>query len=244
MKYFIDTEFIEGFHKPLFGKRRHHIDLISIGIVCEDGRTYSAISSEYNYDDASDWVKENVIHPLYASTVSSGSKNFTHASTFNKHWGKTNDKIAKEVFMFVNPQAVFFVYNHWNILPQIYESRNMEHKIKDVQAAPAINPDDPDGGIQFYGYYADYDWVVFCSLFGTMMDLPGCFPMYCRDLKQMLDAKARAVQLASQFKEKQNTLCSYIDFLKHCSDYPQQSNEHNALADAKWNLELYKFLMR
>ena len=22
MKYFIDTEFIEGFHKPLFGKRR------------------------------------------------------------------------------------------------------------------------------------------------------------------------------------------------------------------------------
>jgi len=23
MKYFIDTEFIEGFHKPLFGKRRH-----------------------------------------------------------------------------------------------------------------------------------------------------------------------------------------------------------------------------
>ena len=35
MKYFFDTEFIEGFHKPLFGKRRHHIDLISIGIVDE-----------------------------------------------------------------------------------------------------------------------------------------------------------------------------------------------------------------
>lgn len=32
MKYFLDTEFIEGFHKPLFGKRRHFIDLISIAI--------------------------------------------------------------------------------------------------------------------------------------------------------------------------------------------------------------------
>ena len=40
MKYFIDTEFIERFHKPLFGKARHVIDLISIGIYCEDGRSF------------------------------------------------------------------------------------------------------------------------------------------------------------------------------------------------------------
>lgn len=25
-------------------------------------------------------------------------------------------------------------------------------------------------------------------------------------------------------------------------DYPKQTNEHNALADAKWNLELFKFI--
>ena len=48
MKYFLDTEFIEGFHKPLFGKKRHFIDLISIGIVCEDGREYYAVSNEFN----------------------------------------------------------------------------------------------------------------------------------------------------------------------------------------------------
>lgn len=59
MKYFIDTEFIEGFHKPMFGKRRHFIDLISIGIVREDGRTYSAISNEYQYKDAYKWVLKN-----------------------------------------------------------------------------------------------------------------------------------------------------------------------------------------
>lgn len=26
------------------------------------------------------------------------------------------------------------------------------------------------------------------------------------------------------------------------NNYPKQTNEHNALADARWNFELYKFL--
>jgi len=65
MKYFIDTEFIEGFKKPLFGKSRHFIDLISIGIKCEDGREYYAVSNEFNSNDADQWVKDNVISKLY-----------------------------------------------------------------------------------------------------------------------------------------------------------------------------------
>ena len=69
MNYYMDCEFIEGFHKPWFGKRRHHIDLISIGIVGQDGREYSAISNEYDYKDTNAWVRENVIMPLYTSTV-------------------------------------------------------------------------------------------------------------------------------------------------------------------------------
>ncbi len=38
---------------------------------------------------------------------------------------------------------------------------------------------------EFWGYYADYDWVVFCQLFGAMIDLPEGWPMYCNDLKQL-----------------------------------------------------------
>ena len=26
------------------------------------------------------------------------------------------------------------------------------------------------------------------------------------------------------------------------NNYPKQTNEHNALADARWNYELYKFI--
>lgn len=38
---------------------------------------------------------------------------------------------------------------------------------------------------QIWGYYSDYDWVVFCGIFGRMIDLPDYFPMYCMDLKQL-----------------------------------------------------------
>lgn len=81
---------------------------------------------------------------------------------------------------------------------------------------------------EFYGYYCDYDWVAFRWLFGRMIDLPSGFPMYCIDLKQKLD-------------EKSKTFMPMED-LKALKDYPKQTNEHNALADARWNFELYKFL--
>ena len=51
MKYFFDTEFVD----------RGLIDLISIGIVCEDGREYYACNKECDLTLASPWVKENVI---------------------------------------------------------------------------------------------------------------------------------------------------------------------------------------
>lgn len=41
--------------------------------------------------------------------------------------------------------------------------------------------------IQFYGYYSAYDWVIFCQLFGRMIDIPINYSQYCHDLKQDLD---------------------------------------------------------
>ncbi len=39
---------------------------------------------------------------------------------------------------------------------------------------------------QFWGYYADYDWVLFAQLWGRMIDLPPGWPMFCMDLKQSM----------------------------------------------------------
>jgi len=78
-----------------------------------------------------------------------------------------------------------------------------------------------DKNIEFYGYFSDYDWVVFCWLFGRMIDLPNEFPQYCVDLKQMMKER----NLSNQWKEKNCPTCK---------------NEHSAVEDAKWNLQLYK----
>ena len=66
---------------------------------------------------------------------------------------------------------------------------------------------------EFWAYFADYDWVVFCQLYGRMIELPEGFPMYCNDLKQLMHER-------------------HIDK----DDLPQQSegSEHDALADARW----------
>ena len=79
-------------------------------------------------------------------------------------------------------------------------------------------PDYRNGFPEFYGYYADYDWVVFCWLFGSMIDLPKGFPMYCKDIKQMIDDKGNPTK-------------------------PGQSGaEHDALSDAIYHKELYYWI--
>ena len=51
MKYWIDTEFIE---------RPHCIDLISVGLVAEDGREFYAESNEVDWSKASLWTLQHV----------------------------------------------------------------------------------------------------------------------------------------------------------------------------------------
>lgn len=150
MRVWFDTEFIED------GKT---IDLISIGMVREDGATYYAENIECDLSKASPWVKKNVLMHL-------GSKS--------------------------PPMRCYMIAN-------------------DIKAFAGEKP-------EFWAYYADYDWVVLCQLFGTMMDLPKGWPMYCRDVKQLCDDRGNP-------------------------ELPKQvSQEHNALADAIWTKEAWEFL--
>jgi hypothetical protein len=85
--------------------------------------------------------------------------------------------------------------------------------------ADYIRPEHGKKHAEVWGYYADYDWVVLCQLFGAMMSLPRHFPMFCLDPKQLSMSKGDP---------------------KHPE---QKSAEHNALNDAEWNRDLYDFLM-
>lgn len=147
MKIWLDTEFIED------GKT---IDLVSIGMVREDGATYYAETNDYIPGKADEWVKENVLAHLHRGDAI-----------------KPRDVIAREIIEFAGE-----------------------------------NP-------EFWAYYADYDWVVLCQLFGRMVDLPEGWPMFCRDIKQW------CVDLGNP---KLPT---------------QSSTEHHALEDARWNREAW-----
>lgn len=75
-----------------------------------------------------------------------------------------------------------------------------------------------DKSPEFWGYYADYDWVVFCQIFGTMLDSLPQFPQMCMDLEQ-----------------------ERISWGFSRSIYPErESQEHNALQDALYQMECLK----
>ncbi len=223
------------------------IDLISIAIVAEDGREYYAISKDFNLKEAWNrwqprtgegdrnnwdpkhyWVRENVLRPIWEDLkkIDDGKEPILYAHSFTyyslkmllKRHGKSNAQIAEEVKEFVYNQSDFDKYNG------TYKSEPT-----------------------FYGYYADYDWVVFCWLFGSMIDLPKGFPMYCRDLKQELDQALtnRDMGLYSSpglYRVRDLTLDEKIESIKKSVAYPKQTNEHNALADARWNKKLHEFI--
>jgi len=75
-----------------------------------------------------------------------------------------------------------------------------------------------DDKIEFWGYFADYDWVVFCQLWGRMIDLPRIFPHFCMDLMQLQKSKDIRIK--------------------------QEDSIHNALEDARWIKQTYEKLER
>lgn len=140
MKIFFDTEFIED------GRT---IDLVSIGLVREDGKELYMVSSEFDESKADAWVRENVLYHLEP-----GDR-------------RLRRQIASAIHAFVGEQP------------------------------------------EFWAYYADYDWVALCQLYGRMIDLPKGWPMYCRDVKQWADQTRIPL--------------------------PKQTGiEHHALYDARW----------
>ena len=130
--------------------------------------------------------------------------------------GKSNKQIALEI--------IEFVYNE---------------RAKDLNGLLSYIPEHKP---EFIAYFADYDWCLFCSLFGTMMQFPNGFPRYCRDLKQTLDEKKAFYMNDTPSMTGISQHIKVSRGIEKLPDYPKQINEHNALADARWNFELHKFL--
>jgi hypothetical protein len=219
MKYFLDTEFHER-KKPIkfLGitiDKVDTIELISIGIVSENNDTYYAICNDFDVDAAwnNEWLRDNVLHSVYQELLSyEGTYGKTYhpdLMEWNKsglknllRWhGKSKARIAKEVTEYV------YKTSEINDPNAIANWEEVKHKFP----------------VEFYGYFADYDWVVFCWLFGRMIDLPKGFPYFCMDLKQMMVERG----IGAEWK------------YNNC---PDPEGEHDALIDAKWNMKLYNLI--
>lgn len=237
MRYFMDTEFHEYKKKPLLGKGVDTIELISIGIVSDDKEFY-ALCKEFNLRAAwnNKWLRTNVLKPIYEEFVEKLRKDMTsHKKSVINDWyvsfitrkfnyrsmklifdrfGRTKAQIAKEI--------VYFVGGFYNEVQGDIGHYKCHTKP------------------EFYAYYADYDWVVFCWLFGRMIDLPEGFPMYCRDLKQYLvDIDPLVCGKDPYIRGKHGGI--EFDISRH-KRYPAKENGHSALYDARWNKKLYDFI--
>ncbi len=177
-----------------FVEKPNTIELISMGIVSEKGDTFYAESASFDMKICNDWIMKNVVSSL-RWRHEMNCKAICGSKGFNNCSTRTIDgRAVTECF----GENSFIGKCVNNFITDSYE----------------------DGTIEFYGYYADYDWVVFCWLFGKMMDLPKGFPMYCKDIKQMMDEKGNPKK-------------------------PEQaSGEHNALGDAIYHKELYDWIRK
>lgn len=174
MKYFFDTEFIED---------GQTIELLSIGIVAEDGREFYQCNQDAKLIRADEWVIWNVYPSLPVK------------HSYQWYWTPRHidvDNLSR-------PDSVVIPRNE-------IRDRLLEFVTKDG--------DKPE----FWAYYADYDWVVLCQLFGRMVDLPNGWSKYCRDIKQLCDS------LGNPALPKQD------------------NNEHHALNDARWAKQAFEFL--
>lgn len=100
-----------------------------------------------------------------------------------------------------------------NVLPHLSDGQSRMTRAEIASALVEFAGEKPE----FWAYYADYDWVVLCQLFGTMMELPEGWPKFCLDVKQF------AFTLGNPRLPKQTGV------------------EHSALADAVWVREAWEF---
>lgn len=236
MKYFYDTEFIEGKFYP---NTNPTIQLISIGIVGQINKKYYAISKDFDLEYAfhkndgteinpNYWLRENVLIKLFPNNL-----DILKLYKEIKELVKLNDTIEFDIQDKID--------KNWNIIYQLLHNDIQKYgkSLKEIKD-DLIEFFSEDNDIDLYGYYSAYDHVVLCWLFGRMIDLPKNMPMYTFDIKQQIDI---LVENLIPFFDKNYTKNQILKLIKNHPNFPKESIEnHNALTDAKWTRDLYNFI--
>lgn len=202
-RVFYDTEFIEN---------GTTIDLISIGMVTEDGREYYAVNGDLDDTTQHDpdlrgghigktpwdrimgqpWLVEHVVPSLPLRDR------------------KQLDKHLRGVPLFApRPSLEFVRLDHTDT--SVKPRQVIANEVRDFLRA--VGPD-----LELWAWYGAYDHVALCWLWGRMIELPDGIPMWTNDLRQ------ERHRLGNPEMPK------------------QAAGEHNALEDARHNLTMARFL--
>lgn len=189
--YCYDTEFLED------GKT---INLISIGVVCEDGREYYAINSDADWGRIrkDDWLMDNVVRHLPTHSTGEVKKRQGFGAT-GWSWGGIDMRSP-----LVKPK--------WVIANEVREFIVGDLAARDEAVSEEELP-------VLWAYYGAYDHVALCQLWGRMIKHPRFMPMYSHDLMQEM----RRLGVSNTAVPKPNTA-------------------HDALADARWNWQMFNKL--
>lgn len=151
MKFFYDTEFIED------GKT---IDLISIGIVAEDGREYYAVNADMPVDriHKHEWLMRNVWPHLPVVGHEPEKVSFNVFPQKREAWGR------------LDPDSTL-----------VRPHRLIANEVREFLLGP--DPTEPKD-VELWAWYSAYDHVVLAQLWGPMVRMPKGLPWWTGDLKQ------------------------------------------------------------
>lgn len=149
MKIFYDTEFLDN---------GNTIELISIGLVREDGKEYYAINA--NMDCAAvgthPWLVDNVLPHLPGRYVPSTFA--ANVSGMDDMWEINKDH------------------------PYVKTREQIRDEVGDFFVEACI--DAGEGDVELWSWYAAYDHVALSQLWGPMVSKPSCVPNYTNDIRQ------------------------------------------------------------
>lgn len=262
-KYFLETRFVEGPQdKRTFGipsKTLATLDLISIGIVSEDGRDYYAVSKDFNLSEAWNRVDKTTVGTAYNSNEEQSVTqiNYIKDNMLKKIFNDFLDQEVREYLSCVDENAKApcseFTYKRLEGMISRYGKSNKEiakevlafcrPNSERARAAEIVVMEPVDFPI-FYCCFAARSWVVFCWLFKKM---PEGFPSYCREISQVIHQKAERLMEEVCYNSGNHTIWTLdraLQDIKDNSDFPVQDNSkaQSALEDAKYFEKLYTFI--
>ena len=150
IRYFYDTEFIDD------GRT---IDLISIGIACEDGREYYAVATDAPWDRIYDheWLMTHVWPHLpvvgYTTKHVGSVGNFRDVMDSRGHLDTADTRVKPR----------------WVIAREVREF---------LTGGLSASTD-----VELWADYAAYDHVALAQLWGPVISLPEGIPMYTNDIQ-------------------------------------------------------------